>query len=148
MVLEASISEGTFPMTYLGVHIKPTKWNKIDCARVVDKISRLISGWGNKHLSFAGRIQLISSVIFGIRNYWMSVFGLPSSITKDIDKLCRHFLWDDKDSKRKMHNIAWIVICRPKKLGGLGFKDGSPRNKISMGKFIWAVSLKHDSLWV
>lgn len=52
----AEISEGSFPMSYLGVPIKPTKWNKNDCATGVEKIQRLITYWGIKHLSFAGRI--------------------------------------------------------------------------------------------
>lgn len=102
----ANVGEGSFPLTYLGVPLKPTKWNKQDYAKVVDKIRKIITSWGVRHLSFVGRVQLISSVIFGIRSYWMSVFCSPASVVKDIDKLCRNFLWGDKDDKRKMHNIA------------------------------------------
>lgn len=90
----------------------------------------------------------MSSVIFGIRAHWMRVFCLPSFVVKDIDKLCRQFLWGDKEDKRKMHNIAWNSICRPRKIGGLGFRDGSPWNKVSMGNFLWAISSKQDSLWL
>lgn len=86
------VTEGVFPLTYLGVPLKPTKWTKGDCSKVVDKIRNLITCWGSRHLSFAGRIQLISSVIFGIRAYWMSIFCIPSSVIKEIDRMSRDFL--------------------------------------------------------
>lgn len=46
MLQLAGVIEGVFPMNYLGVPLKPTKWNQYDCAKVVDKISGLISCWG------------------------------------------------------------------------------------------------------
>lgn len=63
------IQEGSFPLKYLGIPLKPTKWNGHDCAPVIEKIRKLITCWGTRHLSYAGRIQLINSVIYGIRSY-------------------------------------------------------------------------------
>lgn len=115
---------------------------------VLDKIRRIISSWVVKHLSFAGRAQLVSSVIFGIRAYWMSIFPLPSSVVDEIDKLCRQFLWGDKDGKRKLRYMAWEKIYTPKNLGGLGFRNGALWNKATIGRFILAIELKQDSLWL
>lgn len=75
-------------------------------------------------------------------------FCLPSSAIREIDKLCRQFLWGDKDGKRKFYNVGWEKICRPKRLGGLGFREGILWNKIIVGRFIWAIEFKHDSLWL
>lgn len=86
------VEKGCFPMKYLGVPLKPTKWNKFHCACIVDKFRKAISCWGTRHLSLAGRAQLVSSVLFGIRAYWMSIFLLPQSVIKAIDQLCRRFL--------------------------------------------------------
>lgn len=47
-----------------------------------------------------------------------------------------------------MRNIAWDAVCKPKKLGGLGFREGCLWNKMSMGKYLWAISFKMDSLWL
>lgn len=91
----AGINEGFFPVTYLVVPFKPNKWNKLDCACIIDKIQKLITSWGIRHLSFTGKAQLISSVIYGIRSYWMFIFRLPKSFCKEIDKLYRNFLWGD-----------------------------------------------------
>lgn len=93
-------------MKYLGVPLKPTKWNKHHCACVVEMIRKLVSCWGTRHLSFAGRAQLVTSVLFGIRSYWMSIFYLRQSITKEIDSVCRKFLWGDKEGVRKKHAVS------------------------------------------
>lgn len=132
LLLLSGMSEGSFPLSYLGVPLKPTKWNKSDCAKVVDKIRKLISNWGSRHLSYASKSQLISSVIFGIRGFWMSIFCLPSYVTKEIDRLCRDFLWGDNANKRKMHYISWDNVW----------------DKVSLGKFLRAITFKQESLWL
>uniref|UniRef100_A0A803QB66 Reverse transcriptase n=1 Tax=Cannabis sativa TaxID=3483 RepID=A0A803QB66_CANSA len=90
--------------------------------------------WANKHLSFAGRVQLIQSTLIGLRNYWMRVFLLPQSVIKEIKKLCRKFLWGLKDNQPKIHLSSWEKVCLPKALGGLGFKDGTLWNKASLAR--------------
>ncbi|XP_062085627.1 uncharacterized protein LOC133791723 [Humulus lupulus] len=81
----------------------------------------------------------------------MSVFMLPKSVTKEIDRLCRNFLWGVKEgnvNRNKLHFTAWSQVCLPKCMGGLGFKKGSSWNTILLAKFVWAVSSKQDILWV
>lgn len=108
----AGIGKGVFPMKYLGVPLKPIKWNNHDCAHVVDKIRQTVSCWGARHLSIAVRVQLISSVLFGIRSYWMSIFCLPKLVIKEIDRICNGFLWGDKGGSHKIHSISWERVCR------------------------------------
>lgn len=95
-------------------------------------------------MSFAGKVQLMSTVIFGISAYWMSVFCLPSSVVLRFTIP----LGGDTANKRKFHNIAWGDICKTKRVGGLGFKDGNLWNKVSADRFIWAIVFKQDSLWL
>ncbi|XP_062103617.1 uncharacterized protein LOC133814705 [Humulus lupulus] len=45
-------------------------------------------------------------------------------------------------------SIAWEQICKPKRAGGLGFKDFSVWNIATIGKYIWAIAEKKDNLWV
>lgn len=40
LLLLAGVGEGSFPMTYIGVPLKPNKWSKEDCSKIVDKIRR------------------------------------------------------------------------------------------------------------
>uniref|UniRef100_A0A803PY01 Reverse transcriptase domain-containing protein n=1 Tax=Cannabis sativa TaxID=3483 RepID=A0A803PY01_CANSA len=100
------------------------------------------------NLSFTGRAQLIHSVLLGIRNYWMSIFIIPQKIVEAVDKSCRDFLWGKKENKSKFHLAFWEKVCLPKKLGGIGFREGKKWNKALIAKYLWAISSKQDNLWV
>ncbi|XP_062075415.1 uncharacterized protein LOC133779472 [Humulus lupulus] len=104
--------------------------------------------WASRHLSFAGRIQLINSVLLGLRNYWMSIFVLPQSIVKEIERICRGFLWGSDGQRSKLHIPSWQKVCLPKAYGGLGFRDGATWNWAVLAKYVWALSAKPDLLWV
>ncbi|XP_060965529.1 uncharacterized protein LOC133034457 [Cannabis sativa] len=140
--------EGSFPLKYLGVPLRPTKWRREDCDAIIKKIKMWLVTWATRHLSYAGRIQLIRSVLFGLRNYWMSIFILPQSVIKEVERLCRGFLWGVKGDRSKIHLASWDKVCLPKPFGGLGFKNGASWNRSILGKFVWAIMDKHDILWV
>lgn len=65
-------------MKCLSVLLKPTKWNKFYFACIIDKVRKIITSWGTTHLSFLGRAQLVSSVLFGIHAYWVECVLSPS----------------------------------------------------------------------
>ncbi|XP_062089542.1 uncharacterized protein LOC133796077 [Humulus lupulus] len=144
-------TEGNFPLKYLGVPLRTTKWKAGDCAIIITKIQQKLHTWASRHLSFAGRAQLVNTVLLSLRSFWMSIFMLPKSVTKEIDHLCRNFLWGVKDgnaNRSKLHFTAWSQVCLPKCMGGLGFKEGCSWNTVLLAKFVWAVSSKQDILWV
>ncbi|XP_062075434.1 uncharacterized protein LOC133779496 [Humulus lupulus] len=142
------LKEGEFPMTYLGLPLRPTKWKAMDCDLILKKVRQRLCVWASRNLSYAGRVQLIQSILLGIRNYWMSIFLLPKSVLKEIDHLCRIFLWGGKGNRSKFHLTSWELVCCPKSHGGLGFKEGPLWNRMLLSKFIWAISSKQDLLWV
>ncbi|XP_062109644.1 uncharacterized protein LOC133821223 [Humulus lupulus] len=84
----------------------------------------------------------------GIRNYWMNIFMLPISAVHEIDRLCRSFLWGEKNNRSKFHCSSWSQVSLPKAMGGLGFKEGCLWNKVLLAKYLWALSSKQDVLWV
>uniref|UniRef100_A0A803PM67 Reverse transcriptase domain-containing protein n=1 Tax=Cannabis sativa TaxID=3483 RepID=A0A803PM67_CANSA len=139
-------SEGSFPLRCLGVPLRPTKWKREDCDVILKNIKARLLTWTAQNLSFARRTQLIQSVLLGLRNYWMSIFIIPQSIIKEVEKLCRGFLWGFKGDRSKIHLASWDTVCLAKAYGGLGFKNGSNWNKAILGKFIWALMEKHDIL--
>uniref|UniRef100_A0A803QD36 DUF4283 domain-containing protein n=1 Tax=Cannabis sativa TaxID=3483 RepID=A0A803QD36_CANSA len=94
------------------------------------------------------RAQLIHSGLLGLRNYWMSIFILPHSITREIEKLCRGFLWGWNGNRSKLHVALWEKVYLQKNYGGLGFKDVVKWNQAVLAKYIWAISSKSDLLWV
>ncbi|XP_062100338.1 uncharacterized protein LOC133806230 [Humulus lupulus] len=125
---------GSFPLHYLGVPLRPTKWKHVDCEIIIQKMRTKLFSWSSKHLSYAGRLLLIQSVLFGLRNYWMSVFILPQSIIKEVEKLCRQFLWGASGTPSKLHLASWHQVCMPKAYGGLGLRDGASWNRALLAK--------------
>ncbi|XP_071741233.1 uncharacterized protein [Rutidosis leptorrhynchoides] len=79
-----SFEEGILPIIYLGVPLVSSRLMYRDCQVLVEKVKHKLDDWKNKFLSFAGRVQLIISVLTLMQVYWSSVFILPDSIIKDI----------------------------------------------------------------
>jgi hypothetical protein len=84
-------------------------------------------------LSFAGRLQLIQSVLYSIQMYWSSIFILPKKVIKAIEYYFNHYLWQGKCTGRGGIRVAWDKVCLPKK-GGLGLCTCPFFNK----QFEWA----------
>ena len=92
-------SEGTLPVKYLGIPLDSNRITRSDCTVLLDSVKRRIDGWQNKHLSFAGRLQLIASVLVSVNVYWASIFILPQGICDYIDKMFKRFLLQTNDVK-------------------------------------------------
>ena len=114
--------EGTLPVKYLGVPLVTTRLIFRDCKELVERLSNRINDWKNKSLSFAGRLQLIQSVLSSMHIYWASVFILPSRIIHDLEQLMRGFLWGKGEGQKAKSKVAWEVVCLPKQEGGLGIR--------------------------
>ncbi|VVB08444.1 unnamed protein product [Arabis nemorensis] len=74
---------------------------------LIDKIRTRMISWSSKSFSFAGRLQLIQSVIASISNFWCSVFKLPKRCLESIERMCFAFLWSGSlHSATKSKDIA------------------------------------------
>jgi len=54
---------------YLGLFVTSHKLSKIDCSILVDKILAKVKIWSSRNISFACRIVLINSILFGMITY-------------------------------------------------------------------------------
>ena len=57
------------PFKYLGVPLSSKKLNTIQWYPLIDKIMARINSWTAKKLSYAGRAQLVKTVLFGVQAY-------------------------------------------------------------------------------
>nr|GEV32463.1 hypothetical protein [Tanacetum cinerariifolium] len=72
--------EGKLPVKYLGVPLVPSRLLYKDCKELMENVKGRISDWKNKSFSFAGRMQLIQSVLASMHVYWASVFILLTGL--------------------------------------------------------------------
>ncbi|GJR88119.1 pentatricopeptide repeat-containing protein [Tanacetum coccineum] len=61
-------NEGCLPVRYLGIPLDANMISRSDCILLLDKVRKRIEDWRNKDLSFAGRLQLIASVLGSVNN--------------------------------------------------------------------------------
>jgi hypothetical protein len=59
-------SEGPFPLKYLGVPLSPYRLLASQYFPLLHKMESFIQSWLGNHLSYAGRIELIRSVLQGM----------------------------------------------------------------------------------
>lgn len=140
--------EGSLPVRYLGLPLLATSLHHKDCRPLLDKIRRRIQNWKNRLLSYAGRLQLINSVLGSLMVFWGSALYLPATTIHEIEKICRGFLWCQGEMKKGKSRVAWDDVCLPKESGGLGLRRLNPWNRALMAQHMWDILRRKESLWV
>lgn len=139
---------GTFPTRYLGLPLNPKRITATTLQPFVEKITNKLHSWTVKSLSFAGKIKMVSSVIYGMVNFWSSVFNLPKQFYAKVDSLCSAFLWKNKTDSARGARVAWRDVCKPKAEGGLGIRLLEEFQKVFRLKQVWSLFCSAGSLWV
>lgn len=138
----SGFNKENFPFRYLGIPLSSSRLTITACAPLLDSISANLIHLSTHFLSYAGRLQLINSIIFGIINYWCTPFLLPAALLIEITKMCRRFFWNSEDKRHKMIFFGWTRICRPKSEGGLNIKELLSWNKSLICKLIFKLSIR------
>lgn len=143
-----SFSSGELPVRYLGLPLLTKRMTVNDYLPLVGKVRKRMSNWTGRFLSHAGRLQLISSVITSLANFWMAAFRLPGSCFKEIERLCSAFLWSGPALETTKAKVSWKDLCLPKSEGGLGLRPLKEVNTVHCLKLIWRICSSGPSLWV
>jgi hypothetical protein len=67
----------------------------------------------------------------------LSLFPLPASIARRLERFQRDFLWNSFGMDHKLHLVYWKTVCSPIARGGLGFKNLILFNKALLSKWLW-----------
>ncbi|KAL2230901.1 UNVERIFIED_CONTAM: hypothetical protein Sindi_1684500 [Sesamum indicum] len=139
--------EGQLPMRYLGLPLLSSRLSISDCQPLLLKIDARINGWEGISLSYAGRIQIIKSVLSAMSIYWASAFILPKAVIKKIEKRLRTFLWKGT-STSGYAKVVWKDVCKPIKEGGQGIKDiGILNRSLIANKLCDVIRCDRTSIW-
>lgn len=140
--------EGQLPMRYLGLPLLFSKLSFSDCQMLLTKIDQRVAGWEGLALSYAGRVQILKSVLTSLSVYWASAFILPKKIIKEIEKRLRAFLWKGTGNSGYA-KVAWNDVCRPVEEGGQGIRDVATLNQALMSKKLCdVIRCERTSIWV
>lgn len=139
---------GKLPVRYLGLPLVTKRLSRADCMPLVEQLRKRIESWSSPFLSFAGRLNLIASVLWSVCNFWLAAYRLPNECIQDIEKMCSAFLWSGKDMNAHRAKISWENVCKPKQEGGLGLRSLKEANNVCCLKLIWRIVSQGNSLWV
>jgi hypothetical protein len=98
--------EGSFPFKYLGVPLSPHRLLASQFSPLIHRLESTIQSWMGKFLSYAGRLELIKSVLHGMVQFWISIFPIPVVVINKITSLCRNFLWTGNMFRSKSALVA------------------------------------------
>ena len=139
---------GEFPTRYLGLPLSPKRISAATLQPFIDRITSKLHSWTVKFLSFAGKVKMIYSVIYGMVNFWSSVFVLPKWFYAKVDSLCSGFLWKNSTTSAAGARVSWLNICKPKSEGGLGIRQLEEFELVFRLKRAWLFFSGSGSLWV
>uniref|UniRef100_A0A803P402 Reverse transcriptase zinc-binding domain-containing protein n=1 Tax=Cannabis sativa TaxID=3483 RepID=A0A803P402_CANSA len=112
------MGEGTFPLKYLGVPLRPTKWRREDCETIIKKVKLRLTTWATRHLSYAGRAHLYAKAVWGL--------GFKNGPTWNRSILGK-FIWAIMDK----HDIFWVKWVNNIYMKGVDFSEYELKGDVS-----------------
>ncbi|KAL8546919.1 hypothetical protein ACS0TY_006582 [Phlomoides rotata] len=146
MLRTTGISQGSLPMSYLGVPLFRGAPRVCHLAPLADSIISRFSKWKGHTLSLAGRKCLINSVIAASLVHSMMVYYWPRSLLKKIEIAMRNFLWTGDINRRNTScTVSWARVCAPLEEGGLGVRSIRHANDSFICKLAWDILCNKNS---
>lgn len=78
-----------------------------DFRPLIDRITARMSSWMSKKLSFAGRLQLLHSVLYNIQIFWVGMVTPPKKVITTAEQKFNKFLRNGPDKAANNANIPW-----------------------------------------
>jgi hypothetical protein len=96
---------GSVPFIYLGLPVGANPRLKKTWQPLLQLLANRLGSWGNKYVSFGGRVVLINSVLNAIPIFFLSVMKMLVLVWKQIVRLQREFLWG---GIKRGKSIPWV----------------------------------------
>ncbi|KAK9676672.1 hypothetical protein RND81_11G092500 [Saponaria officinalis] len=127
-------SEGAFSFRYLEVSLNEGKLNRTHFVDLIGKVQKALNHLSTRMLSYAERIQLLNSIVFGLENYWCSTLLIPKGVVKWIQGFCRKFLWHKHSDQKRIILKSCLTSSSAHSEGGFKIKEILSWNKAFISK--------------
>jgi len=137
----------SLPTKYLGLPLGAKNKELEVWSGVLERCENKLSRWKSQYLSLGGRLTLTKSVLDGMPTYMMSLFPIPKSIEKKLNRVRRAFLWQGNKEKRGYNLVKWDELTLNTQQGGLNLKNLSKQNTSLLQKWLWRFSSEERAIW-
>lgn len=117
------LTHGSLPVRYLGLPLMPHKLRPQDYQPLTDRVRLRICSWTARPLSFAGRLQLIQSVIYGLINFWAASFPLTKSCLDTLENFATLFFGQEPRNQQGVQKFLGLRFAHQRIREDLDFKD-------------------------
>lgn len=113
---------------------------------IMDRFRKRCNDWSEKFMSFAPKEVHVKSVVQTLPTYTMGVFLLSKGFREKYERMIQEFWWGDDEGHMKVHWMSWERMIKPKRAGGIGFRDMHLFNLALLARQGWRLIQKPDSL--
>lgn len=114
---------------------------------VLERFQKKLALWKCRLLSAGACVTLVNSVLTALPLYFCSLFKMPVTVFKSLNRIMRAFFLGETDSSRKVNWVSWDKICLGKDLGGLGIPNIKHRNTALLLKWWSRFGVESNALW-
>lgn len=120
-VLEVETS--TFESKYLGLLTPEGRMKDEKFQPIMERFMKRCNNSSGRHMSYAAKEVHVKSVVQALPTFTMGVFKMSKGFCEKYERLIREFWWGEEEGHRRVHWMSWDKITKPKRGGGIGFRD-------------------------